>query len=311
LLTHLLRKIMNIAVTGASGFVGRHLLERLYADGHQVRTLGRRNANVAWDATAGPPPSEALAGANAVVHLLGEPVAQRWNAEIKRRIVESRVIGTRNLVQALASTEPRPAVLLSASAIGYYGDTGEEPVTETSPAGRGFLAETCVRWEQEAAAAEAFGIRVVRLRLGIVLGRGGGALAEMLPPFRMAVGGPLASGQQWMSWIHLADLLELMLFAIANESVAGAVNATTPRPVRNADFAQQLGAVLHRPAMMHIPKFALRLRFGEAAEEMLKSSRVVPAVAMKAGFKYRFPDLPPALAEAAGAHAEHPQSRSE
>ncbi|HET8546674.1 MAG TPA: TIGR01777 family oxidoreductase [Bryobacteraceae bacterium] len=291
---------MKIALTGASGFIGRNLLPILQAAGNQVRTFGRTSANVPWDALAGPPPADALAGTDAVVHLLGEPVAQRWTAEVKHRIMESRVRGTRNLVQALSAAEQRPRILISASAIGYYGGTGDEPATETSPPGSGFLAETCVRWEEEAAAAEALGLRVVRLRIGIVLGRGGGALAEMLGPFRMGAGGPLGSGQQWMSWIHLQDLIELVAFVMSNTAMAGPVNATSPQPVRNADFAHELASVLHRPALMHIPKFALRLRFGEAADEMLSSSRVVPAVALKAGFRYRFPGLRSALEEAAG-----------
>jgi uncharacterized protein len=243
-----------------------------------------------------------------VVNLIGEPVAQRWNPAVKRRIVESRVRGTRNLVQTLAEARQRPRVFVSASAIGYYGDTGDEPVTEASPPGQGFLADTCIRWEEEAVAAEALGVRVVRLRIGIVLGHGGGALGEMLTPFRMGVGGPLASGRQWMSWIHLHDLLELVQFVLSTDTIAGAVNATSPQTVRNIDFSHALGSVLHRPSLMHIPKFALHLRFGEAADEMLKSSRVVPAVAMKAGFRYRFPDLHSALADAVAAHGGHRQS---
>jgi uncharacterized protein len=298
---------MKIALTAASGFIGRNLLPLLQAVGHQVRTFGRTGADVAWDALAGPPPADALAGSDAVVNLIGEPVAQRWNAAVKRRIVESRVRGTRNLVQALAELRQPPRVLISASAIGYYGDTGDEPVTEEAPPGRGFLAETCLRWEDEAAAAGALGMRVVRARIAIVLGHGGGALAEMLTPFRMGVGGPLGSGRQWMSWIHMRDLLELVGFLLTSDAIAGPVNATSPQTVRNIDFSHALGSVLHRPALMHIPKFALHLRFGEAAEEMLKSSRVVPAVALKAGFRYRFPDLHSALADAVAAHGGHPQ----
>ena len=299
---------MNIALTGASGFVGRNLLPKLQAAGHQVRTFGRRNATVPWDAAAGPPAPDTLAGADAVVHLLGEPVAQRWNAEVKRRIVQSRVAGTHNLVAGLAALQSRPRVLVSASAIGYYGDTGENAVTEIAPPGEGFLAETCVRWEREAGAAEQLGMRVVRLRLGIVLGHGGGALSEMLTPFRMGAGGHIASGRQWMSWIQLEDLLALIAFVLNNDAVAGAVNAASPQPVRNADFTHELAHVLHRPALLPIPKFALRLRFGEAAEEMVKSCRVLPAAATAAGFRHRYPDVRPALAEAIGVHAAHPRS---
>jgi uncharacterized protein (TIGR01777 family) len=243
-----------------------------------------------------------------VVHLLGEPVAQRWNPAVKRRLVDSRVLGTANLVAALAQIAKPPDVLVAASAIGYYGDTGENAVTEDSPPGSGFLAETCVRWEAESAAAERLGIRVVRLRIGIVLGRGGGALAEMLVPFRMGAGGHLASGQQWMSWIHLDDLLRLISASLANAAYRGPVNATSPNPVRNLEFTHALGHVLHRPAVLPIPKFALRLRFGEAAGEMVASSRVLPAVASRLGFSFRFPDVRSALADAAGAHAGHPQS---
>ncbi len=218
---------MIVAITGASGFIGRRLLEALRAAGHSVRTLGRsQSSDYYWDALRSAAPAAAFDSADAVVHLAGEPIAQRWNAEVKRRIVESRVSGTRNLVAGIAQAANRPAVLLSASAIGYYGDTGEKAVDESGPPARGFLPGVTRGWEEEAERAAGLGLRVVRPRIGIVLGREGGALAQMLTPFKLGVGGPLGSGRQWMSWIHVDDLVALILFAIANPQVSGAVNAT-------------------------------------------------------------------------------------
>ena len=294
---------MNIAISGASGFIGRQLLKSLAKAGHSLHVLSRHaGTNLpagvrisTWDPLKGPPPAESLREADAIVHLAGEPVAQRWTAQAKRRIRESRVAGTRNLVEALATLTRRPEALICASAIGYYGSRGDEILTESSAPGSGFLPELCVAWETEAQAAEALGIRVVRVRTGLVLDARGGALPRMLPPFRMGVGGRLGSGRQWMSWIHLEDLTALLLFAVENR-FQGPLNAVAPHPVTNADFTRELARALRRPALFPVPEFALRLLFGEMADVLLDSQRVAPAAAEAAGFRFRFPQLPPALA---------------
>ena len=274
---------MNITISGASGFIGQHLLKSLAEAGHSPHALSRHE-----------PPAESLLEADAIIHLAGEPVAQRWTAEAKRRIRESRVMGTRRLVEALAMLPRRPEALICASAIGYYGSRGDEVLTESSAPGSGFLPEVCVAWEKEAQAAEAFGIRVVRVRTGVVLGAGGGALARMLPPFRMGVGGRLGNGRQWMSWIHQEDLVALFQFAVESQ-IRGALNAVAPHPVTNSDFTRELARTLGRPAVFPVPGFALRLLFGEMAEVLLASQRVAPAAAEAAGFHFRFPQLAPAL----------------
>lgn len=292
---------MKIAVTGASGFIGTRVLETLRAEGHSLHVLGRRpprGEGVAfsrWDALAEIPPAEALDGAGAIVHLAGEPVAQRWTPEAKRRIRDSRVTGTHHLVNALSIMSLRPEVLVSASAVGYYGDRADEELTEASTPGRGFLAEVCRDWEETASLAEALGMRVVRLRIGVVLGTGGGALQQMLPPFRAGVGGRLSSGRQWMSWIHVDDLAGLIRFAIATPPLSGPVNATGPAPVTNREFTRTLAAALHRPALFTVPAIALKTIFGEMASVLLSSQRVLPAAALSAGFGFRYPDLRSAL----------------
>ncbi len=273
---------MDIAVTGASGFIGRALAERLKSEGHSVHGVKLRE-------------SAALPRCDAVVHLAGEPVAQRWTEEAKRRVRESRVEGTRKLVDAIAAMAPRPSVLVSASAVGYYGDRGDEILDEGSAAGRGFLAEVCVEWEREADRAAAFGVRVVKPRIGLVLGRGGGALARMLPGFRLGVGGRLGSGRQWQSWIHIHDLAALISFAIAPGHLSGAVNATAPDPVRNEEFTRTLAHVLHRPAFTVAPGFVLKAMFGEMASVLLESQRALPRAAEAAGFRFHYPHLEGAL----------------
>ena len=293
---------MNIAVTGGTGFLGGRLLEALLGAGHVVRALGRkRSASLPaaaqfseWRSTESEPPAEGLESADAVIHLAGEPVAQRWTSEVKQRIRSSRVEGTRNLVNALARLETRPQVLISASAIGYYGSRGDETLTEDSAAGDDFLARLAVDWEQAAAKAEALGIRVVRLRIGMVLGNGG-ALAKMLPPFRLGLGGRLGSGRQWVSWIHIDDVIGLIAFALGNSALRGPMNATAPQPVTNAQFTQELGAALHRPTIFPAPRMAVKLMFGEMGEVILGSQRVMPRAAQSAGFQFRYPELGPAL----------------
>ncbi len=293
---------MKIAITGATGFVGSRLTNTLLDAGHNIRALVRRRAYglpgvdqiYEWDSAKGEPPPESLEGVDAVIHLAGEPVARRWTPEVKRLIHASRVVGTRHLVNALSTQAHRPQVLICASAIGIYGSRGDEVLTEASGPGNDFLAGVVVGWEKSAELAEALGIRVVRLRLGVVLGNGG-ALEKMLPPFRFGVGGRIGSGQQWMSWIHIEDVIRLIQFALQNDTIAGPMNATAPNPVTNAEFTRELAATLHRPAVLPVPKFALKMIFGEMAEVITASQRVVPAVAQRAGFSFQFPELKAAL----------------
>ncbi len=278
---------MRVVVAGGTGFIGRALAERLRAEGEDV-VVPRRGDTAAVD------------GADTVVNLSGEPLAQRWTASARRRIEESRTEGTRRLVAAIGSAKARPSVLVSASAVGYYGARGDEELDEDAPPGDDFLARLCVRWEDEAGRAAPLGVRVVRIRMGAVLAPDGGVLAKMLPAFRAFAGGPAGSGLQWMSWIHRDDLVSLFLFALRNASAAGALNGTAPAPVRNRDFASALGAALHRPAILPAPAAALRLVFGEMASIVLEGQRVVPRRALGLGFSFRHPDLRSALRAALG-----------
>jgi hypothetical protein len=238
------------------------------------------------------PSSDALDGCNAVVHLAGEPVAQRWTSGVQRRIRESRVEGTRALVAALRPHPPQ--VLVSASAIGYYGSHGDSVLTEASPPSDDFLGQVSVAWEHEAQEAEQLGVRVVRLRLGLVLGPGG-ALHKMLLPFRLGLGGPIAGGRHWMSWIHREDLVSLILFMLNESTVRGVFNATSPHPVTNAEFTKALASALHRPAFMPIPGLALKLLYGQMAETILSSQRVLPESTLRTGFTFEYPELFAAL----------------
>lgn len=295
---------MNITLTGASGFIGNALISRLKADGHQLHLLGRnapKDASIPftkWDAlAAAPPAAAAIAGADAIIHLAGEPVAQRWSDDVKRKIRDSRTNGTRKLVEAIAAAGDRkPKVLVSASAIGFYGNRGDELVNETSKPGNGFLPDVCVAWEAAAEAATNLGLRVAYMRTGVVLGRDGGALAQMLPIFRMGAGGRIGSGRQWMSWIHLDDLVELFVLALESEAIRGPLNGTSPNPATNADVTQTLATVLHRPAAMAVPEFGLKMLYGEMAQILIEGQRVIPEVALKAGYQFRYPDLRFALA---------------
>lgn len=295
---------MNITISGASGLIGRRLLKNLAREGHSLHVLSRHGGTnlppgvklSVWDPVKGEPPADALREAEAVVHLAGEPVAQRWTAHSKQRIRESRVEGTRNLVKALSRLSRRPAALICASAVGYYGSRGDEILTESSAPGSGYLPEVCAAWEKEAREAELLGVRVVQVRIGVVLDARGGALQRMLPPFRMGLGGRLADGRQWMSWIHLEDLAGLFRFAL-DSPVRGAINGTAPSPVVNADFTRAFASALRRPAIFPMPKMALRALFGEMSEVLLASQRVLPKQAEAAGFQFRFPQLAPALAD--------------
>jgi hypothetical protein len=289
---------MNITITGATGFIGRHIVPALIGRGDQVTILtrspraGLNPKYAAWDAQS-PPPREALE-ADAVIHLGGESVAQRWTAQAKARIRNSRIDGTRALVDGLGAAARPPAVLISASAIGIYGSRGDEVLTERSQPGSGFLEDVCVAWEREAARAMELGIRIVNPRFGIVLGQGG-ALARMLPAFQAGLGGKLGSGDQWMSWIHMDDVVGLLLAALNHADLWGPLNATGPNPVTNAEFTKELARVLKRPAMVPVPIFALKLLFGEMAEVLVSSQRVMPGAAIRCGYEFRFPELGPAL----------------
>jgi len=295
---------VTIAISGASGFIGRRLLKTLAQGGHSLHVLSRhKGTNLPpgvrlsmWDPVKGPPPEEALRDAGAVIHLSGEPVAQRWSDEVKRRIRESRVAGTRHLVQGIAQLSRKPAALICASATGYYGNRGDETLTESSAPGAGFLAGVCGEWEREAVAAEPLGVRVALIRTGMALDPRGGALQRLLPPFRMGVGGKLGNGKQWTPWIHLDDLANLYAFALENP-VRGALNGTAPNPVTNAEFTRNLAAAVHRPAILPIPALAMKLLYGEMAQILFDSQRVLPKVAENMGFRFRFPQLSTALAD--------------
>jgi uncharacterized protein (TIGR01777 family) len=295
---------VNITISGASGLIGRRLLKVLAKDGHSLTALSRHaGTNLppgvrlsVWDAARGEPPADGLRDADAIIHLAGAPVAQRWSAQVKREIRESRVAGTRNLVQGLAKLSRKPKVLICGTAVGYYGSRGDEVLDESSAPANDFLAEVCVEWEKEARAAEALGMRVVRLRTGIVLDARGGALQRMLAPFKMGIGGKLGSGKNWMAWIHLDDLAGMIQFALANP-VSGAMNGVAPNPVTNAEFTKILAGAVHRPAIFPVPPFALRLLFGEMSAMVLASQRVKPKAAESAGFKFRFPELAGALSD--------------
>jgi uncharacterized protein (TIGR01777 family) len=242
-----------------------------------------------------------LDGAGGVINLAGEPiVGKRWTPEQKRKIAESRVGATRTLVSAIRETQRKPAFLINASAIGFYGPQGEGKLTEESPRGNDFLSETCQAWEAEALKAEEAGVRVIRLRIGIVLEKGGGALGKMLMPFQWGLGGPLGSGKQWMSWIHRDDLIGLIHFLIGRKETQGAVNATAPHPVTMEEFTRTLGRVLGRPAFFRVPGFVLKTLLGEMADVLLTGQRGVPKRALASGYSFKFPQLEKALAEIVG-----------
>jgi len=295
---------MTYLLTGATGFVGRRLAGQLLAGGHGVSYLGRKRApgmdsRAAFFLWENPentlPPLETVPRTDAVVHLAGEPVMQRWTAEVKQRIRSSRVAGTRNLVAAIGKLKHKPKVLVSASAVGYYGNRGGDLITEASGPGSGFLTDVCVEWEREADRASEYGLRAVHIRIGIVLGAEGGALGTMLKPFQFGLGGVLGDGRQWMPWIHRDDLARMFAFAAENETVSGAWNGTAPEPVTNAVFTKTLARVLRRPAMFPVPKFAVRLAFGEMANVLFQSVRAIPTAAQNAGFSFEYSQLGTAL----------------
>ncbi|HYL79056.1 MAG TPA: TIGR01777 family oxidoreductase [Bryobacteraceae bacterium] len=294
---------MNITLTGAKGFLGSHLASTLLSKGASLHFLGRHvpadlPAGVRfseWSSASAEPPAAAFNGADVIINLAGEPVAQRWTPEVKKLIRSSRIDSTRQIVNALSIQSRRPQVLVNASAVGIYGSRGDEFLDEQSEPGGDFLARVVIDWEQAALLAESLGIRVVLIRTGLVLGRDGGVLARMLPPFRAGVGGRLGSGKQWMPWIHLDDWINLVLFAIENTTLRGAINATAPNPATNAQFTRDLAATVHRPAILPVPSFVLKMAMGEMAGAILASQRAIPKVALSTGFQFQFSRLRRAL----------------
>jgi uncharacterized protein (TIGR01777 family) len=275
---------MRIAVFGASGFIGSHLVAALQARGDEVTTGSMREPHAA----------AAAAGAtDAVVNLAGEPIAQRWSAEIKQRIRESRTALPSKFFDALAHVDPKPQAYISASAIGYYGSSEDASFTESSPPGMDFLAQVCVEWENVAQRGRDYGMRVACVRNGLALGRDGGVFAKILPVFKTGTGGRLGTGKQWYSWIHIDDLVGIYILAI--DKLAGAINGTAPNPVRNKDFTEMLAKALHRPAALPVPKFALTMILGEGAEMALQGQRVLPERAQAEGFMFKYPTLESAI----------------
>ncbi len=298
---------MKVAITGSSGLVGSALKDKLRSQGNEVVTFVRSNASsqsgmFLWNPEAGTIDTAGFSGVNAVINLAGESIAaKRWTAEQKIKIRDSRVKGTTLLAQTIAKLESRPEVLVSASAIGFYGDRGDEVLTENSAPGKGFLADVCQQWERSSEAAEVSGVRVVRARLGVVLSKDGGALQKMLPIFKLGGGGVIGSGKQYMSWIALDDVVNALIFAATNKSVSGAMNVVAPNSVRNSEFTEALGHVLHRPAVLPLPAFAAQLIMGEMADQLLLASANVEPLALTGNkFGFEYPNLEGALMHALG-----------
>jgi uncharacterized protein len=298
---------MRVTLTGATGRIGLSIVDALRARGDDVTVLSRDPERArgklpdgvtaaAWDPKSGAAPAEALSGRDGVVHLAGEDVAQRWTAKAKREIRDSREIGTRNLVAGIeAAGEARPRTLLSASAAGFYGPHGDEPVDEEVPAGDDFLAGVVVAWEREAVRAEELGLRVVVMRTGVVLSPDAGALKEMLPPFKLGAGGPVAGGRQYLPWVHLDDVVGMYLAALDDERWRGPVNVVSPNAVTNKEFSKALGKALHRPAVAPVPGFALKLLYGEMSQIVLTGVNMVPRRAQELGYAFRHPEVAEAL----------------
>jgi uncharacterized protein len=286
---------VKVAVTGATGTIGSALVEELRGRGDDVTTISRR---AEWpEPKSAPPSADTLRGRDAVVHLAGEPLAQRWNDRAKQEIRDSRVLGTRNLVVGLRDLpeQERPGTLVSQSAVGIYGPRGDERIDESAAAADDFLAEVVREWEAEARGAEELGLRVVSPRTGVVLSKGGGALEKMLPPFKLGVGGPVAGGKQYVPWIHLDDVVGAMLFCLDNAEARGPINLTAPEPVTNKELSKALGRVLRRPAVAPVPGFAVKLLYGEMAMVVTTGQRAVPKRLQELGYEFRRPELEPAL----------------
>ncbi len=291
---------MVIAISGSSGLIGSAIVRALESHGHEIRPLVRRAAQtpleISWNPEQGTIDAARMNAADAVLHLAGENIAQRWTPDVKRRIRDSRVQGTTLIAETLASLDAKPRVLVSGSAIGIYGDRGDETLDESSAPGAGFLADVCREWEAATAAAADAGIRVVNVRTGLVLSSDGGALAKLLPLFRLGMGGKLGSGKQWMSWIALAEYVEAIGFLLRNDQLAGPFNLVAPNPVTNAEFTRVLGYVLGRPEFINVPRFALHLAMGEMADQtVLASQHVRPRKLLEAGFPFSYPTLESAL----------------
>ena len=296
---------MKIVVSGGTGFIGKKLVQEFLKAGHAVVLLSRKapapGSNQGplkteiWDAKTLGAWARQIDGADAVVNLTGESIAaKKWTPEQKKKIIESRVDSTRALAEAIQKAGRRPKVWVNASAVGYYGNVESGDVTESSPRGPGFLADVCERWEKETTLVQPL-VRVVLLRLGVVLERGGGALAKMEFPFKIFAGGPLGSGRQWFPWIHRDDITGLILFALQNEKLSGPVNATAPEPVTMSDFCKELGRAMHRPSWAPVPAFALKLMLGEMSGMLLGGQKALPVKALQAGYKFRYPRLADAL----------------
>ncbi len=296
---------MTYLVTGATGFIGARLVKYLLARGDAVYYLARKRSTKLpsqasfhpWDLSE-KPELNALSRIDVIFHLAGEPIAQRWSEDVKKRIYDSRIDGTRRLVGAIRELKHKPYALISASAVGYYGNRGSDTLTETAGPGHDFLAEVCRDWEREALHARELGIRVVPIRIATVLGRNGGMLKAVLPIFHLGLGGKFGRGNQWVSWIHIEDLVRLLIFAADNANVTSVLNGSSPQPVTNAQFTSALALALHRPSFVPMPKFALKLAMGEMADFLFTSARVVPAAAEQAGFRFEHPAIEPALKSA-------------
>ena len=295
---------MRLVVAGGTGFIGSALCARLLELGHSLTLLTRSPAPataspnkkwLTWNARSSGAWEESINGADGIINLAGEPIAKRWTEKQKEKIASSRIATTRALVTAIGKAKEKPKFLLNASAVGYYGPHGDETLSEEAGPGSDFLSRVCVAWEKETTRAEDYGARVVRLRTGIVLGKGGGALAKMVLPFKLFVGGPLGSGSQWMSWIQLEDEIGLILFLVEHPDARGAINATAPNPVTMNEFCKMLGDVLNRPSWAPVPAFALRLLLGDMADMLLTGQRVLPSQAQKLGYTFRYPTLCEAL----------------
>jgi uncharacterized protein (TIGR01777 family) len=296
---------VKVAITGASGLLGPPLARSLRDDGHDVLRLVRRVPTapdeVEWDPATGEVDLAALTGVDAVIHLAGANLGGRpWTPAYRRTVLDSRVSGTRTIASALAHLEPRPRVLLSASGVGYYGPRDEQVLDETAPAGDGYITQIVREWEAETVAAAAAGVRVVTMRTGVVVSGRGGALGRLIPLFRLGVGGRLGSGRQWWSWVSLHDYVRAVRFLLDRDDISGAVNVCAPTPVTNAEFTKTLGRVLHRPTVLAVPGFALRLPFRDFAKDLLGGQRVVPGRLLAAGFTFDHPDLESALAAELG-----------
>lgn len=290
---------MKVIVAGGSGFIGKTLIKELKSNGHEVILLTRKNnksnSSVQWDGKSSGGWEKVIDGADAVINLCGETVAQRWNSSIKKKILDSRLESSSALVNAIKKATNKPKVLINASAVGYYGNVENGDVTEAHESGNGFLAETCIKWEDSIKEVETLGLRVVKLRIGIVLEKEGGALKQMLPPFLMCAGGPLGSGKQWFPWVHRDDVVDIINFALQNENVSGPINVTAPGIVTNKNFGKALGNTIGRPAIAPAPSFALKLILGEMAEMLLGGQKAIPKKLQDAGYEFKHPNLEEAL----------------